>query len=119
MLIGFNCYFKTGSQDVAHSQKTIEEYEITHILNLSGSTVDNHFENEYNYLTLNINDKLDEDLKKHFDDVFEFIDEGRQRGNCFVHCDAAKPGLSRSTAFCIAYLMKNEDKRYQDAYNEV
>jgi len=86
---------------------------------LSGSTVDNHFENEYNYLTLNINDKLDEDLKKHFDDVFEFIDEGRQRGNCFVHCDAAKPGLSRSTAFCIAYLMKNEDKRYQDAYNEV
>lgn len=109
----------TGSQDVAQSKQTLDEYEITHILNLDGAHVDNYFEDDYNYLTLDIIDSAACILKNHFDDVFDFIDEGRQRGNCFVHCNTEKPGLSRSTAFCIAYLMHKFKKGFTDAFNEV
>ena len=104
-----------GSQDVAADKKTLEQFEITHILNLAYG-VENAFEDEYNYKKLEILDTPETDIKKYFDECFEFIDEGRQRGNCFVHCNA---GVSRCTAICCAYLMTKEKMTFENALNTV
>lgn len=74
---------------------------------------------EYNYHSVDILDESSTKLGDYFEECFDFIDEGRHRGNVLIHCDASKPGLSRSTAVCIAYLMTKEKRRFQDAYNEV
>ncbi|XP_053201695.1 LOW QUALITY PROTEIN: glutamic acid-rich protein-like [Panonychus citri] len=108
-----------GSQDVAHNKKVLEEYGITHIINAAENEVENRFEDDYNYYSMQIEDSSSTDLNKYLDDIYEFIDQGRFAGNCFVHCDAHKPGLSRSSAICIAYLMYKEKRRFDDAYNEV
>ncbi|RWS07625.1 dual specificity phosphatase-like protein 2 [Dinothrombium tinctorium] len=108
-----------ASEDVAQHRATLDEYGVTHILNLCSSEVDNKFEDDLNYKSLDIIDSPQVDIKKYFDECFEFIDEGRQRGNCLVHCNTVTPGLSRSTAICVAYLIKSEKKKFAEAYNEV
>jgi atypical dual specificity phosphatase len=37
-------------------------------------------------------------------------------GNVLIHCNA---GVSRSSTLAIAYIMKYENKRFQDAFNQV
>lgn len=108
-----------GSQDVAHDKKTLDEFGITHIINVAANSVDNFFEDDYNYSTHNILDVPTTNLKPYLDEIFDFIDSGRHAGNCYVHCDASKPGLSRSTAICVAYMMYKEKKTFNQAFNEV
>ncbi|RWS28052.1 dual specificity phosphatase-like protein 2 [Leptotrombidium deliense] len=108
-----------AADDVATHKATLEEYGVSHILNLCSSVVDNHFEDDYNYCNLDIKDSPSVNIKEYFEECFDFIDEGRHRGNVLVHCDASVPGLSRSTAICVAYLMNKEKKKFVDAYNEV
>ena len=116
----FVSFFKPkASHDVATHKQTIDEYGITHILNLAGDEIENYFEDDYNYSTQNISDDSSTCLKDFFEDCFDFLDEGRHRGNCLIHCNASKPGLSRSTSICIAYLMVKEKKRLEEAFNEV
>lgn len=110
--------FQIASHDVAHNQKTLEEYGVTHILNLASDEIENLYEDEYNYCSLDIVDEPTTRLKDYYDEAFEFIDEGRHRGYCLVHCDGS-PGLSRSTAICVAYLMTKQKLRYADAHTEV
>lgn len=108
-----------GSQDVAHHKKTLEEFGITHVVNLAANAVDNFFGDDYNYCTQNILDSPTTNLKPYLEEIFDFIDSGRHAGNCFVHCDASRPGLSRSTAVCIAYIMYKSKKSFTEAFNEV
>ena len=117
LLIFFHA--SAGSQDVAANKKTIEEYGITHILNLASDEIENLFEDEYNYLSLSVPDRDSTTLDDFYEEAFDFIDEGRHQGNCFVHCNASKPGLNRSTSICIAYLMKKEEKRFDEAFADV
>lgn len=100
-----------GSQDVAQEKKLLDDYGITHILNLAYG-VKNAFEDDYNYKSIDILDVPETDIRNYFDECFEFIDEGRHYGNCLVHCNA---GVSRSTAICVAYLMSKEKMRFSDA----
>lgn len=92
---------------------------MTHIVNLAADEVPNSFEDDYNYLSIQIEESGYTNLSDHFDQVFDLIDEGKQRGNVLVHCNATKPGLSRSTAILIAYLMTKEGKRFEEAFNDV
>lgn len=47
-----------------------------------------------------------ENLIKHFEDTYKFIEEGRSKGNrIFVHCEH---GMSRSPTIVTAYIMKNQ-----------
>lgn len=89
----------------------MEDYEVTHILNV-GYGIENAYEDEYNYKKIEILDVPETDIRKYFGDCFEFIDEARHYGNCLVHCNA---GVSRSSAICIAYLMKKEKMRFNEA----
>ncbi|XP_054166274.1 uncharacterized protein DDB_G0280205-like [Oppia nitens] len=104
-----------GSQDVAQDKTTLDNYEVTHILNLAYG-VDNAFEDDYNYKKLEILDLPETDITVYFDDCFEYIDEGRRYGNCLVHCNA---GVSRSCAICCAYLMAKEKMTFTDALNAI
>ena len=105
----------TASQDVAADKKTLETYEITHILNLAYG-VTNTFEDDYNYKKLDILDTPETQIKTYFEECFEFIDEARHYGNCLVHCNA---GVSRCTSICCAYLMFKEKMTFTDALNAV
>ena len=108
-----------GSNDVASSAKTLNEYGITHVLNLCPNETEAfQFEDDFNYLAVRVEENVTR-LKDVLDKCFDFIEEGQQRGSCFVHCSTAKPGLSRSTAICIAYLIYKEKKSYADAFNDV
>ena len=86
---------------------------------MASDEVENHFEDDFNYSAQNISDDPSTSLRDFFEDCFDFMDEGRHRGNCLVHCNATKPGLSRSCSICIAYMMVKEKKRMQDAFNDV
>ncbi|KAI1283791.1 Dual specificity protein phosphatase 19 [Halotydeus destructor] len=108
-----------GSHDAAQHRPTLEEYGVTHILNLASNQVDCLFEEDLNYLPLDICDEPSTILEKYFDEAFDFIDDGKHRGNVLVHCDSSRPGLSRTTSICVAYLMTRQKVRFTDAYNEV
>lgn len=109
---------RLASQDVAHDKSSIDTYGITHILNLDNANVENKFTDELNYKNVNIQDTNDFDIKKVFEDCFDFIDEGRRYGNVLVHCSGTI-GLSRSTTICVAYLMDKEKKKLDDALTAV
>lgn len=110
-------YSYIGADDVAQDKSSLDNYGITHILNLD-SDVGNKFEDDYNYKNIAMQDKSDYDLEKVFDDCFDFIDDGRHYGNVFVHCQGTI-GLSRSTSICIAYLMNKEKQGFNEAWNNV
>lgn len=66
---------------------------------------------------INIFDNNEQTLIKFFDEAHQFIDEARRKKcNILIHCLA---GISRSPAVAIAYLMKVNSLRLQDAYNLV
>lgn len=52
---------------------------------------------------LDIEDKPNSPLNKHFDETFEFIDKNLKEGNVLVHCQA---GVSRSASVVIAYIIR-------------
>ncbi|XP_045168148.2 dual specificity protein phosphatase 19-like [Mercenaria mercenaria] len=101
-----------GSQDVAAEWGILERYGVTHIVNI-GTYVKNYFENKVKYLNVKVNDTPDTKVLGHFDRTFKFIDEGRQDGCVFIHCNA---GVSRASAFTIGYLMKTENMTFKDAF---
>ena len=108
----------TGSHDVAHHHQTLEEYGVTHILNLACNEIENLFEDEFNYSNLDL-DENQCNLMDYLEEAFDFMEEGTKRGNILIHCNANKPGLSRSTSICIAYLMKIHKKPLTEAFNDV
>jgi protein-tyrosine phosphatase len=76
------------------------------------------YEDDFNHLSVRIEENVTK-LNDVLEECIDFIEEGQKRGNCFVHCSTAKPGLSRSTSVCIAYLINKEKKGYADAFNIV
>lgn len=66
---------------------------------------------------INVADSQEQSLARFFDEAHQFIDEARRkRCNVLVHCFA---GISRSPTFAIAYLMRVNSLRLQDAYELV
>lgn len=105
--------FFVGSQDVALDLPILQKYKVTHILNLA-SFIKEEFPEQFTYLTLKILDTPSANIKKHFEQCFQFIDEGRKNGGCvLVHCNA---GVSRSSTVCIAYLMATQNMSMEKAY---
>lgn len=66
---------------------------------------------------INIADNSEQNLSKFFDEAHQFIDDARRKKcNVLIHCLA---GISRSPTIAIAYLMRVNSLRLQDAYNLV
>lgn len=92
-----------GSQDVAHDFSVLKQHGITHILNV-GYGIPNAFP-DIEYKTEEMFDDFHENLAEHYPSCERFIDEGRQEGAVFVHCNA---GVSRSVSIVLAYMMHKE-----------
>lgn len=104
-----------GSQDVAQDLGVLRYNRITHVLNVA-SWVDNLYPDEIVYKKLNIRDLPSADIRQHFESCFAFIDEGREAGRVFVHCNA---GISRASTIVIGYLMSRFGLRYDEAFAKV
>uniref|UniRef100_A0A1I8MCA1 Dual specificity phosphatase n=2 Tax=Musca domestica TaxID=7370 RepID=A0A1I8MCA1_MUSDO len=69
------------------------------------------------YLRIDISDRPNAELHKHFDEVADMIEEVRQNGGkTLVHCVA---GVSRSASLCLAYLMKYSGMTLHDAFMHI
>ncbi|CAL1283233.1 unnamed protein product [Larinioides sclopetarius] len=104
-----------GAQDVAQDLGRLRKLGVTHILNVA-TGVANCFPADFTYKRLNIRDHPDMDIRRHFDECFKFIDEGRRQGWVYVHCNA---GISRAATICIGYLMSRQKMHLQEAINKV
>lgn len=103
-----------GSQDVTQDEKLLLDYEISHILSV-GIRVP-----EVKGVTYSFVEALDLpefNMRSVFEESIKIIDSVRSKGGfIFVHCNA---GVSRSASIVIAYLMKTERLKYQQAYDAV
>eukprot|EP01122_Echinamoeba_exundans_P001206 TRINITY_DN1118_c0_g1_i1.p1 TRINITY_DN1118_c0_g1~~TRINITY_DN1118_c0_g1_i1.p1 ORF type:complete len:286 (+),score=44.50 TRINITY_DN1118_c0_g1_i1:420-1277(+) len=68
------------------------------------------------YLNIDVLDMENQNIKKHFEKCFKFIEGGRRDGVVLVHCNA---GVSRAPTICIAYLMKKLKVTFEDAFELV
>ncbi|KAL0537916.1 hypothetical protein IC582_026907 [Cucumis melo] len=91
-----------GSVGAAHNKDQLKKLNITHILTIACSLPPAD-PNDFVCKVVGVLDTREADIKQHFDDCFNFIDEGRQSGGVLVHCFA---GISRSVTITVAYLMK-------------
>ena len=85
-----------GSIGSASNLKELQKCKITHIV-CCGENIKNFFPDKFKY------------IKKYFESSYKYIDEAiKNKGNVLVHCHA---GVSRSSSFVIAYIMKSQKKK--------
>eukprot|EP00124_Ichthyophonus_hoferi_P004044 Ihof_evm4s402 gene=Ihof_evmTU4s402 len=90
-----------GGVSAAKDQQWLKSHGITHIL-ITGAMLQQFYPGEYEYKTITCLDTDKQDILSYFPDCIDFIHRGRQAGSVLVHCQY---GVSRSAAFCIAYVM--------------
>jgi len=83
---------------------------------LSAANLNPLFPNDFKYKVLDVEDSIYSDLSQHFEECFQFIEEGKSEGGVLVHCAA---GVSRSAAIVCSYLMKSQKISYQKALHKV
>lgn len=89
---------------------------ITHIITVSKGILPLYPE-KFTYKTIQIDDSPDENLIKHLDSSYEFIEKALSNsGKVFVHCAY---GISRSPSVVIAYLMKKYSWNYDTTFKFV
>eukprot|EP00118_Oscarella_pearsei_P023180 m.273994 g.273994 ORF g.273994 m.273994 type:complete len:272 (+) comp40581_c0_seq22:789-1604(+) len=97
-----------GSRTCADEEEIFKNLKLTHVLNCTAECRD-HFEDSASvpvtYYRISVEDSLSENLSPHFEVAVSFLENVRQSsGRVLVHCSR---GVSRSAAFVIAYLIKN------------
>eukprot|EP00931_Biecheleriopsis_adriatica_P068774 TRINITY_DN42689_c0_g1_i1.p1 TRINITY_DN42689_c0_g1~~TRINITY_DN42689_c0_g1_i1.p1 ORF type:complete len:366 (-),score=46.26 TRINITY_DN42689_c0_g1_i1:324-1421(-) len=70
----------------------------------------------FNIKMMDMQDAEDQTMSGHFDEMANFIEEGRQAGGVVVHCAG---GISRASSACIAYLMMREGLNLEAAFRKV
>ncbi len=108
-------FYCAGSQDVAADFELLKKHNVTHIFNVA-SYVENNFPRDFVYKQVKLLDLPETQIVEHFPTYFKFIDEGREKGNVFVHCNA---GVSRAASIVIGYVMRTEGMDYQKAFDYV
>jgi protein-tyrosine phosphatase len=100
-----------GPWALAREKETLQKYGITHIVN--ASQIPGRFTEDFNYLTVNIEDDEKVDINQHFTKVSRFINNAiMEGGKVLVHCLA---GMSRSPTLVIAYLVQKRNMTLVDA----
>jgi len=102
-----------GSESHASQLDMLKRIGVTALLNVSHSCP-NHFEKDFLYKCIPVQDSNVEDISVYFDDAIQFIDQVKaNNGRVLVHCHA---GISRSATICMAYIMSNMKLRMEEAY---
>lgn len=102
-----------GSQDAAINLAALNEYKITHILNVA-TGIKNAYPDQYNYLNIELLDVPETNIRQVFTRTNEFIQQAiALNGRVLIHCNA---GISRSASIVLAYLLGIHRMKYEDAY---
>lgn len=114
-LIEPNLYLSnlTAATDVP----TLTKYGINYILTIDSCPLPRRILEIKNLCSkfIQLSDVPSEDLLRHFEDTYAFIEEGVQKGAVLVHCYF---GVSRSATVVIAYLMKKYNLSYLEAFEK-
>lgn len=114
-------YLFLGSKSDAKDKSGLLRNKIKFVLNCTPKRSDdpengcpNYFEKEktFVYKRIPIFDNRGEDMAAHIDFAIQFIEQSRHHGNILVHCHK---GISRSSSFIIAYLIKVESFTFDEA----
>lgn len=101
-----------GNADAQIDKENLKNMGITQIV-VVGKELEILHPLDFIYLHIKINDFPFEDLTPYFEEVFKFIDEGK---NTFIHC---LQGKSRSASYVLAYLMRKKKISFEDAFSFV
>lgn len=105
-----------GSAYHASRKDMLDMLGITALINVS-SNCPNHFEDHYLYKSIPVEDNHKANISSWFNEAIEFIDSIRNNGGrVFVHCQA---GISRSATICLAYLMRTNRVKLEEAFEFV
>ncbi|KAM0985125.1 hypothetical protein ACFX13_012658 [Malus domestica] len=105
-----------GSIGAANNKDELKNLNITHILTVANSLAP-AYPNDFVYKVINVPDRVCTDLKQHFDECIDYIDEAtRSGGGVLVHCFV---GRSRSVTIIVAYLMKKHGMSISQALEHV
>uniref|UniRef100_A0AAV2MJ50 Dual specificity protein phosphatase n=1 Tax=Knipowitschia caucasica TaxID=637954 RepID=A0AAV2MJ50_KNICA len=105
-----------GSAYHASRKDMLDMLGITALINVSANCP-NHFEDSFQYKSIPVEDNHKADISSWFNEAIEFIDSVRNKGGrVFVHCQA---GISRSATICLAYLMRTNRVKLDEAFEFV
>uniref|UniRef100_A0A0N4Z019 protein-tyrosine-phosphatase n=1 Tax=Parastrongyloides trichosuri TaxID=131310 RepID=A0A0N4Z019_PARTI len=105
-----------GNAETAADRNILDQHNIRYIINVT-KDLKNAFENEpgFHYYTIPVDDSHSQNLKKEFQQAFDFINEAQAKGySILVHCLA---GISRSVTICLAYIMYSRKMNLNDAFD--
>lgn len=102
-----------GSAYHASRQDYLSDLHITALLNVSRRDL-YPARGHYDYKWIPVEDSPMADISSHFQEAIEFIDQVKQSGGkVLVHCEA---GISRSPTICMAYIMRTQKLRLNEAF---
>lgn len=105
-----------GSAYHASRKDMLDMLGITALINVSANCP-NHFVDSFQYKSIPVEDNHKADISSWFNEAIEFIDSVRNKGGrVFVHCQA---GISRSATICLAYLMRTNRVKLDEAFEFV
>ncbi|KAG8578665.1 hypothetical protein GDO81_010575 [Engystomops pustulosus] len=105
-----------GSAYHASRKDMLDTLGITALINVSANCP-NHFEGHYQYKSIPVEDSHKADISSWFNEAIDFIDSIKNKGGrVFVHCQA---GISRSATICLAYLMRTNRVKLDEAFEFV
>jgi L-lactate utilization protein LutC len=92
-----------GDEEGANDEMLLDELKIKRIVRV-GEELKIKNPEKYEYMSIDVYDHDNEDLYKHFENTFKFIDEAlTKKENVLVHC---KYGISRSATIVISYIIQ-------------
>ncbi|XP_067879543.1 dual specificity protein phosphatase 2 [Heterodontus francisci] len=105
-----------GSAYHSSRKETLQSLGITALLNVS-SNCPNYFEGVFQYKCIPVEDSHLADISAWFREAIDFIDAVKESGGrILVHCQA---GISRSATICLAYLIRTQRVRLEEAFDFV
>ncbi|EHA98506.1 Dual specificity protein phosphatase 1 [Heterocephalus glaber] len=105
-----------GSAYHASRKDVLDALGITALINVSANCP-SHFEGHYQYKSIPVEDNHKADISSWFKETIDFIDSIKNAGGrVFVHCQA---GISRSATICLAYLMRTNRVKLDEAFEFV
>ena len=124
-ILGGDVNLYIGGKQDAKAKEELQSLKISYILNCTPPRAmdpetgcQNFFEKEkaFVYKRIPVFDNRGEDLLKHMEESYRFIEEGKHYGGVLVHCHK---GISRSASFVIGYLMKKNEMSLNEALDYV
>jgi hypothetical protein len=106
-----------GSDLVARNKELLMNNGITHILNCARITCDDYFPEDFTYKSMNLYDSGSQNLIGLFFETVEFMESAISNGGrVYVHC---VQGVSRSSAFMLAFLIWKERETFRNLLEDV